>query len=62
MQGERDVCVWIDLKPEHVPPHISPHPSPLEPNQNLSVHEQVVDTDYETWLKKKNESVLVSKY
>ena len=52
----------IDLKPEHVPPSISPHPSSLDPNQNLSVHEQVVDTDYETWLKKKNESVLVSKY
>ena len=46
----------IDLKPEHVPPSISPHPSSLEPNQNLSVHEQVVDTHYETWLKNNNEA------
>jgi hypothetical protein len=46
----------IDLKPEHVPPSTSPDPSSLEPNQNLSAHEQVVDTCYETWLKKNNEA------
>jgi hypothetical protein len=44
------------LKPEHVPRSTFPDPSSLEPNQNLSVHEQVVDTHYETWLKKNNEA------